>query len=133
MSTSAQLLVVDDDPQLREALTRALALDGYDVTTATNGAQALDAVSRERPDLMVLDVMMPYVGGLDVCRTLRDRHTRGGLVNVRVGDEARKICHALLDRDVCTDYRGDGLRISPHFFNTEEDVDRLFRELHDLL
>ena len=70
--------------------------------------------------------------GLEV-RTLRDRNARGGLVNVKVGDEARKICHALLDRDVCTDYRGDGLRVSPHFFNTEEDVDRLFRELRDLL
>jgi kynureninase len=70
--------------------------------------------------------------GLEV-RTLRDRHARGGLVNVKVGDEARKVCHALLDRDVCTDYRGDGLRISPHFFNTEEDVDRLFRELRELL
>jgi kynureninase len=70
--------------------------------------------------------------GLEV-RTLRDRHARGGLVNVKVGDEARKVCHALLDRDVCTDYRGDGLRISPHFFNNEEDVDRLFHELRDVL
>jgi kynureninase len=70
--------------------------------------------------------------GLEV-RTLRDRHARGGLVNVKVGDEARKVCHALLDRDVCTDYRGDGLRISPHFFNNEDDVDRLFRELREIL
>ena len=70
--------------------------------------------------------------GLEV-RTLRDRRARGGLVNVRVGEEAPKICHALLDRDVCTDYRGDGLRVSPHFFNTEDDVDRLFHELRDLL
>jgi selenocysteine lyase/cysteine desulfurase len=70
--------------------------------------------------------------GLEV-RTLRDRNARGGLVNVKVGDEARKICHALLERDVCTDYRGDGLRISPHFFNTEDDIDRLFRELREIL
>ena len=87
MSTSAQLLVVDDDPQLREALTRALALDGYDVATATNGAQALDAVSRQRPDLMVLDVMMPYVGGLDVCRTLRDRQDRLPILVLTARDE----------------------------------------------
>lgn len=69
----AHVLVVDDDPQLREALTRALELDGYRVSTASNGIKALDALSAERPDLMVLDVMMPYVGGLDVCRTLRDK------------------------------------------------------------
>src|SRR5207253_3238574 len=47
--------------------------------------------------------------GLEV-RTLRDRNARGGLVNVKVGDGARKVCHAPLDRDVCTDYRGDGRR-----------------------
>jgi kynureninase len=69
--------------------------------------------------------------GLPV-RTPRDRHARGGVVNVGVGPEAGKICHALLERDVCTDYRGDGLRISPHFFNTEDDIDRCFEELRSL-
>jgi two-component system response regulator MprA len=72
-TSPARLLVVDDDPQLREALTRALALDGYDVTTASNGLKALESLARERPDLMVLDLMLPYVGGLDVCRTLREK------------------------------------------------------------
>jgi kynureninase len=66
--------------------------------------------------------------GLPV-RTPRDREARGGVVNVGVGPDAGRICHALLDRDVCTDFRGDGLRISPHFFNTEDDVDRCFAEL----
>jgi kynureninase len=66
-------------------------------------------------------------------RTPRDRNARGGVVNVGVGPEAGKICHALLERDVCTDYRGDGLRISPHFFNTEDEIDRCFHELRPLL
>jgi kynureninase len=70
--------------------------------------------------------------GLPV-RTPRERSARGGVVNVGVGSEAGKICHALLDRDVSTDYRGDGLRISPHFFNTEADIDRCFEELRPLL
>ena len=70
--------------------------------------------------------------GLPV-RTPRERSARGGVVNVGVGSEARKICHALLERDVSTDYRGDGLRISPHFFNTEADIDRCFEELRALL
>jgi kynureninase len=70
--------------------------------------------------------------GLPV-RTPRDREARGGVVNVGVGPGAAKICHSLLERDVCTDYRGDGLRISPHFFNTEADVDRCFEELAALL
>ncbi|MGZ5293507.1 MAG: aminotransferase class V-fold PLP-dependent enzyme [Actinomycetota bacterium] len=66
-------------------------------------------------------------------RTPRDRDARGGVVNVGVGSNAEAICHALLARDVCTDSRGDGLRISPHFFNTEADVDRCFDQLADLI
>jgi selenocysteine lyase/cysteine desulfurase len=66
-------------------------------------------------------------------RTPRDRNARGGVVNVGVGLDAERICHALLERDVCTDYRGDGLRISPHFFNTEADIDRCFDELRALM
>jgi kynureninase len=70
--------------------------------------------------------------GLEV-RTPRERTARGGVVNVRVGEDAESICHALLARDVCTDFRGDGLRISPHFFNTEDDVDRCFSELRGVM
>ena len=70
--------------------------------------------------------------GLQV-RTPRDRSMRGGVVNVRVGDDAGAICHALLARDVCTDFRGDGLRISPHFFNTEGDIDRCFEEIRAVM
>jgi kynureninase len=70
--------------------------------------------------------------GLEV-RTPRDRDARGGVVNVKVGPDAERICHALLARDVCTDHRGDGLRVSPHFFNVEDDVDRWAEELHALV
>jgi two-component system response regulator MprA len=87
MSTGAAVLVVDDDPQLRAALSRALELDGYAVSTAANGAQALEAVASARPDVMVLDVMMPYVGGLDVCRTLRERRDRLPILVLTARDE----------------------------------------------
>ncbi len=70
--------------------------------------------------------------GLEV-RTPRDRRGRGGVVNVRVGPEAERLCHALLERDVCTDFRSDGLRISPHFFNTEDEVDSCFEQLRRML
>ena len=69
-----RVLVVDDDPALRSALSRALSLDGFAVETVSNGAQALAAVapgSPGQPDVIVLDVMMPIVGGLEVCRRLR--------------------------------------------------------------
>ncbi len=87
MSAGPRVLVVDDDPQLREALTRALELDDYHVTTASNGVKALEAVSTQRPDVMVLDVMMPYVGGLDVCRTLRSKNDRLPILVLTARDE----------------------------------------------
>jgi two-component system response regulator MprA len=87
MAAGPQVLVVDDDPQLREALTRALELDDYRVTTASNGVKALEAVGQSRPDVMVLDVMMPYVGGLDVCRTLRSKNDRLPILVLTARDE----------------------------------------------
>ncbi|HZA60351.1 MAG TPA: aminotransferase class V-fold PLP-dependent enzyme [Actinomycetota bacterium] len=69
--------------------------------------------------------------GLPV-RTPRDPVARGGVVNIGVGPEAGKIAEALYARDVCVDHRGDGIRVSPHFFNTEADLDRLFDALSDL-
>jgi kynureninase len=80
------------------------------------------------------DYVMERAGaaGLEV-RTPRDRSRRGGVVNVAVGEQAGKIAEALYERDVCVDHRGDGIRVSPHFFNTEADVDRLFDTLGDLL
>jgi two-component system, OmpR family, response regulator MprA len=87
MQSGPQVLVVDDDPQLREALTRALELDDYRVTTASNGVKALESVTQHRPDVMVLDVMMPYVGGLDVCRTLRSRKDKLPILVLTARDE----------------------------------------------
>jgi kynureninase len=110
------------------APTAFLAQGGLDIITEVGPARI-----RERQQDLV-DYLMAGAdeAGIPV-RTLRDRNRRGGLVNLKVGDEAMKICHTLLDRDVCTDFRGDGLRVSPHFFNTEEDIDRLFAELRDIL
>ena len=66
-----RILVVDDDAGVRQAVGRALAFEGYDVTQAGDGSEALRLVAVERPDAMVLDVVMAEVGGLEVCRELR--------------------------------------------------------------
>jgi two-component system, OmpR family, response regulator MprA len=66
-----RILVVDDDRAVRESLRRSLAFNGYQVDLATDGQAALMAVITARPDAMVLDVMMPRVDGLEVCRRLR--------------------------------------------------------------
>lgn len=73
---SARILIADDDRAIRDALTRALTLEGYDVVQAHDGAQALTAIEQHKPDVAVLDVMMPNVDGLTVCRVLRAERNR---------------------------------------------------------
>ena len=67
-----RILVVDDDRAVRESLRRSLAFNGYQVDLATDGQEALAAVDARRPDAMVLDVMMPRLDGLSVCRRMRE-------------------------------------------------------------
>ncbi|MFM8531159.1 MAG: response regulator transcription factor [Ilumatobacteraceae bacterium] len=71
-----RILVVDDDRAVRESLVRALGLEGYEVTAANDGAKALDLLRVDTPDVLVLDVMMPVVDGLTVCRVLRSEKNR---------------------------------------------------------
>jgi putative two-component system response regulator len=66
------VLVVDDEPASRELLGRFLQRDGYHVESAADGESALAAVSERRPDLVLLDVMMPGLDGFDVCRRIKD-------------------------------------------------------------
>jgi two-component system response regulator MprA len=82
-----RVLVVDDDPTLREALRRALTLDGYDVDLAVDGADALRTLALGSPDAIVLDVLMPNVDGLETCRRLRasDDDTPVLMLTVREG------------------------------------------------
>ena len=66
-----RILVVDDEPSVRDALDRALRMDGYRVQLASDGTEALDALAHTPPDAIVLDVLMPEPDGLEVCRRLR--------------------------------------------------------------
>lgn len=66
-----KILVVDDEQAVRESLRRSLKFNGYDVVLAADGVQAVEAVHSDNPELLILDVMMPNMDGLEVCRTLR--------------------------------------------------------------
>lgn len=66
-----KILVVDDDPHIREVVCFALQKAGYATASAENGRQALDCFPREKPALVVLDIMMPELDGTEVCRRLR--------------------------------------------------------------
>ncbi|QKT06214.1 response regulator transcription factor [Gordonia sp. X0973] len=68
----ARVLVVDDEENIRELLSVSLKFQGYDVTTAANGPEALDICRTHRPDLLVLDVMMPGMDGFGLLKRLRD-------------------------------------------------------------
>jgi two-component system response regulator MprA len=71
MASRRTILVADDDQSLRILLVRILALDGYEVRATADGLEALEAVIAERPDALVLDVDMPRLTGIELCRRLR--------------------------------------------------------------
>jgi two-component system response regulator MprA len=73
---SARVLIADDDRAIRDALTRALGLEGYDVVQANDGTTALSVIESAHPDVAILDVMMPNIDGLTVCRVLRAERNR---------------------------------------------------------
>jgi two-component system response regulator MprA len=75
-TSNGHVLVAEDDRAVRESLVRALQLEGYDVVAVANGAEALDAVRVATPSVLLLDVSMPMVDGLTVCRVLRSEGNR---------------------------------------------------------
>jgi DNA-binding NtrC family response regulator len=91
------LLVVDDDETNREVLTHRLERKGYTVTVAEDGSQALEMVRARRFDLVLLDIMMPGINGLDVLRTLRQAHTLTDLpiIMATARDQSADVVQAL--------------------------------------
>jgi two-component system response regulator MprA len=73
MITASHILVVDDDPAVRRMLLRTLTAEGHEVDAVADGGAALAAVERRTPEAVVLDVAMPGIDGLEVCRRLRAR------------------------------------------------------------
>jgi two-component system alkaline phosphatase synthesis response regulator PhoP len=71
MAKKPIILLVDDDPDIREFVTFNLAKEGYNVVTAKDGAEGVEAVKKHRPDLVLLDVMMPGMDGIEACEAIR--------------------------------------------------------------
>jgi DNA-binding response OmpR family regulator len=89
--TDSKLLVVEDDPNLLETLRYNLSQESYDVVTASDGEQAIAVARRERPDLIILDIMLPKLSGFEVCRILRKEMTVPILMLTARADEMDKI------------------------------------------
>jgi two-component system, OmpR family, KDP operon response regulator KdpE len=87
----SRILVVDDEPQILRALQMSLRGAGYDVDTASTGAQALTTAAVQPPDAVILDLVLPDKRGTDVCRELRTWSTVPVIVLSVVGDESEKV------------------------------------------
>jgi two-component system response regulator MprA len=101
-----RILIVDDEPAVRDALQLALSCDGYDVDSAVNGREALELVEFSCPDAVVLDVLMPQLGGLEVCRRLRTRGDRTPVLMLTARD-------AVSDRVAGLDAGADDYLVKP--------------------
>jgi two-component system, OmpR family, response regulator MprA len=113
---SERVLVVEDDPPVRRMLERSLAAEGFDVRAAADGGAALAMAADSAPDLVVLDVTMPGLSGIDVCRRLREKGLSGGVLMLTARDSVE-------DRVRGLDAGADDYVVKP--FAIEEVVARL--------
>jgi two-component system KDP operon response regulator KdpE len=92
--SEAKILVVDDEPQIRRTLRTVLIPHGYTVFEARSGEEALEAVRQEQPDLILLDLNMPGMGGLEACRAIRE-HSDVAIIVLTVHDVEKVKVQAL--------------------------------------
>jgi DNA-binding response OmpR family regulator len=95
----ARVLVVDDEPAVRRALERALRLENHDVQLVADGEEALDALATKPADVVILDVMMPRLDGLEVCRRLRSRSSVPIIMLTAKAEEIDKVLGLELGAD----------------------------------
>lgn len=98
-SYKKKILVVDDESAIRRILATRLSMVGYEVVLAANGQEALDIFAQEKPDLVVLDVMMPQLNGLEVCQELRKTTEIPIIMLTALGDVADRITGLQLGAD----------------------------------
>jgi DNA-binding response OmpR family regulator len=96
---SGRVLVVDDDETVRDVVRRYLERDGHEVVVAGDGESALQLVARQVPDLVVLDLMLPGIDGLEVCRRLRQRHSVPIVMLTALGEEEDRVVGLQLGAD----------------------------------
>jgi two-component system, OmpR family, response regulator MprA len=106
LSERPKILIVDDEPAVQQALARAFALERYDVEVARDGGEALEALAAEQFDAVVLDVTMPRVSGLEVCRRLRASGDRSPVLMLTARD-------AIDDRVAGLDAGADDYLVKP--------------------
>lgn len=101
-----KVLLVEDDEAIRASIRRALAYDGYDVTEAANGELGLDLARTDPPDLILLDLNLPGIDGVDVCRRVRDAGDTMPIIMITARD-------AISDRVIGLDSGADDYLVKP--------------------
>jgi DNA-binding response OmpR family regulator len=96
---TARVLIIEDDPNVAEVVARYLEREGYRVQVATDGRAGLEAALAELPDLVVLDLMLPSMGGLEICRRLRSVAPVAVIMLTARGEEADRIAGLELGAD----------------------------------
>jgi two-component system response regulator RegX3 len=86
-----RIMLIDDEPLITDALTYSLQREGYEVETVNDGAVALDAIQAYQPDIVVLDIMLPGMSGMEICRQLRTRSRVPVIMLTARGDELDRI------------------------------------------
>jgi len=124
VSEMRRVLIVDDEPNIVTALEFLFRRSGYDVRVATNGAEALEQIDSYRPDVVLLDVMMPVKSGYEVCQKVRERPDLAG---VRIVMLSAKGSEAEVSKGLSL---GADLYITKPFSTQElvAAIDRLFKQ-----
>ena len=93
------ILIVDDNREIVDSLGKLLAIEGYDILTAYDGMEALEVLERSRPDLILLDVMMPRLNGLSTLMKIRERHNIPAIILSAKTEESDKVSGLMLGAD----------------------------------
>jgi len=99
MTTTPRVLIIEDDPNVAEVVSRYLEREGYAVDTSADGLEGLEQALADPPDLVVLDLMLPSLGGLDVCRRLRAKVPVPVIMLTARGEEVDRIAGLELGAD----------------------------------
>ncbi len=116
-----KIMLIDDDPSLQLALRHVITDEGYDFCCASNGREGLELINEERPDLILLDVMMPGMNGFDVCRELRTSGHRVPIVFLSAKGD-------IVDKSIGFKAGGDDYMVKP--FDSNELLLRIEAHLH---
>jgi len=117
-----KVVIVDDDRDTREMLTLALELEGFDVGGAANGLRLISAMHVDRPDVILLDVMMSWIDGFELCRAIKKNETFADIPVIFIS--ARKSAE---------DERAGRAAGAMDYFTKPLDVDRLVARIREIL